>query len=179
MAVIGAALFLLGFALGVVAMSRTKVTVRDRGWKALLQRVQDWARAPGRVRVGVLDDTPKDAHDGKPGSASLVEVAAIHEFGAPAANIPERSFIRATVDIERDEIQKLQGAVARRVVKDAITARQGLGQIGAKVVAMMRRRIRAGIAPPLQPATIERKGSSKPLIDTRQLVSSLTWKVAA
>ena len=35
----------------------------------------------------------------------------------------------------------------------------------------------AGIAPPLKPATIARKGSSTPLINTGQLRSAITWRV--
>ena len=70
----------------------SRVTVKDNGAAALLARAK--TLAAGRVvRVGVLDDAPKDPHKGeKPSGMSLLEVAAVHEFGAPAAGIPQRSF---------------------------------------------------------------------------------------
>ena len=40
---------------------------------------------------------------------TLGEVAAIHEFGDPSNNIPERSFLRDTLEIKKDEIYLVTG----------------------------------------------------------------------
>ena len=155
----------------------SRVTVKDNGAAALLARAK--TLAAGRVvRVGVLADAAKEERPGeKPSGMTLLEVAAAHEFGAPAAGIPQRSFIRATIDLHRDEIAQLQIALARRVIAGELTADQALDQLGAKVASWCQVRIAEGIAPALHPDTIERKGSSTPLVDTGQLRSSITWKV--
>lgn len=170
-------------------MSTTKVTDTDRGARELLARVR--ALAGGRtVRAGVLSDVPKreDSQRGKHSkkarirekvarraAPSLLEVAIIHEFGA--GPVPARSFIRATLDEGRSEILKLQVHLAQQVLLGKLTPDEALGQLGAKVAGWMRQRIADGIAPPLAAATIKRKGSSVPLINTGQLRSALTWAV--
>ena len=64
--------------------------------------------------------------------------------------------------------------------------RRALGILGAKAQADIQARIRAGIAPPLAASTLRRKlaltrkgakGEPKPLIDTGQLVASITYRV--
>lgn len=168
------------------------VRVADHGANALLARAK--ALAEGlRVRVGVLDDGAK--REKRPRAAqskkarvrakaaaqtraqrlSLLEVAAIHEFGAGA--VPQRSFIRATIDAHKGDIEAEIKNLARGVVSGRIDARQALDMLGQKVAGWCQARIAAGIAPPLKPATIARKGSSTPLINTGQLRSAITWRV--
>ncbi len=167
-----------------------KVTDDDSGLRELRARLA--ALKGARVRVGVLADAPKreprGAHSKKARvrakvekraagarQLSLIEVAAIHEFGA--GHVPARSFIRATIDERRADIAKLQVLVGKQILAGKITSEQGLATIGAKVAGWMKERIAAGIAPPLKPRTIKRKKSSKPLIDTGQLRSSITYAV--
>ena len=174
--------------------------VTDTGTSAeFLARVRSLAAGP-KVRVGVLADAPK--REEKPGqrgkhakkartrakvakregaaarqAKTLLEVAIIHEFGG--GHVPARSFIRATVDEKKAEIEKLQLALAKQVLAGKITRDQALAQLGAKVAAWCQARIVAGIAPPLRPATIKRKGGKKstPLILTGQLKSAITFAV--
>lgn len=145
----------------------------DHGFLRLADRLAKKAR----VRVGILADEPKETEDGDTSPLSLVEIAAIHEFGAPAAGIPQRSFIRGTVDEKRHEIEQLQFAQAKRIVLGQVDPDHAVEQLGAKVAAMMQRRIAQGIPPPNAPETVERKGSSTPLIDTGQLRSSLSYEL--
>lgn len=154
-----------------------KVTDTDRGAKAMLERIRALAASKRRVRVGILSDSPKKARQGGAGKLSLLEVAILHEFGAPAAGIPQRSFIRATIDERAADIAKLQLALAKRVAGGEITEEQALGQLGAKVAAWIKTRIASGIAPANAASTIAKKGSSKPLVDTGQLRSSITHVV--
>lgn len=158
-------------------MTPTRVTDTDRGAKALMQRLRALASSSRRVRVGILSDSPKKAREGAAGKLSLVEVAALHEFGAPEANIPQRSFIRATMDERKADIERLLVVVATRVAKGELTEEQGLQQVGAKVAGWIKARIAQGIAPPLAESTVAAKGSSMPLVDTGQLRSSITHAV--
>ena len=161
-----------------------RVTDTDHGAKAMRERIAALAASTARVRVGVLVDAPKREHDGAESSRSsessgptLVEVAGWHEFGAPDANIPQRSFIRGTVDEKRADIERLEAVLLENVVTGKITEAQALDQLGAKVAGMIQTRISQGIQPALAQATIDRKKSSTPLIDTGQLRSSITWAV--
>lgn len=153
----------------------SRVTIKDRGAKALLERARELAQG-AKVRVGVLNDQPKKEREGS-SKLSLVEVAAIHEFGAPGADIPQRSFIRATVDEKASEIQALQVSLAGQIIAGEVTPDAALEMLGAKVAAMCQARIAQGIGPALHPDTIAKKGSSKPLVDTGQLRSSITYEV--
>lgn len=163
----------------------SSVIIKDNGAAALLKNARA-LRDGARVRVGILADAPKrEAHrqkkakrSGSVGRMSLVEIAALHEFGAPGAGIPQRSFIRATVDSHREEIDALQKALALKILKSEIDHAAALELLGAKVAAMVQARIAEGIAPALKPETIRRKKSSKPLVDTGQLKSAVTWKAA-
>ena len=158
-------------------MSTTKVTDTDRGAGELVKRLRALAQSTRRVKVGILSDAPKKARKGSAGKLSLLEVAIVHEFGAPAANIPQRSFIRATIDERAADIARLQRVVAQRVAMGKITEEQGLAQIGAKVAGWIKARIADGIAPPLAESTVRRKKSTKPLVDTGQLRSAITHAV--
>jgi phage gpG-like protein len=158
-------------------MSATAVTDTDRGAQAMVSRLRALAQSTRRVKVGILGDSPKKAREGATGKLSLLEVAALHEFGAPEAGIPQRSFIRATIDEKRVDIERLQFALAKRVALGEITEEQALQMIGAKVAGWVKTRIAEGIAPALAPATVAKKKSSKPLVDTGQLRSSITHVV--
>lgn len=157
------------------------VKVSDNGAGKLLTDLKALSKLS--VRVGVLDEAPKKpgtAADGKAarGSrATLLGVAAAHEFGAPAAGIPQRSFIRATVDLKRAEIEKVQADLAAQVAAGKIDGRTALARLGAFVQGLVQQRIAEGIGPALKPETVRRKKSSKPLIDKGQLRSAITHKV--
>lgn len=172
-----------------------RVTVQDHGGAALLKRVRELSGGR-KVRVGILADKPKDAAPVKGSTSkkarvrakvaatkSLLEIAIIHEFGG--GHVPARSFIRATMDERAADIQRLQVAVARQVLSGALTAEQGLSQIGAKVAAWVQARIVAGIAPALAESTRRQKrrlggkGKDTPLILTGQLKSSVTFAVVS
>lgn len=151
------------------------VRVTDNGATKLLADLK--ALGAMKVRVGVLADEPKRDREGRGGRASLLEVAAMHEFGAPGANIPQRSFIRGTVDAKAAEIAAKQTALAKQVAEGELDPRVALERLGASVAGMVQTRIAEGIDPPNAPATVAAKGSSTPLIDTGQLRSSITWQV--
>ena len=168
-----------------------KIHYDKRKWDEIRR---GFTTSAARVKVGVLVDSTHAAKETAKGAKqsqgiSMLELAAIHEFGSPAAGIPQRSFIRATVDGKRSEINEQIEAIVGRAIKsllarDSVTeesiresVKKSLGLLGAKVVSMMRATIRANIPPPLRPATIARKGSSTALVDTGQLINVLSWSV--
>ena len=140
---------------------------RDRGWNRVKRTIKD--RRVRYVDVGVMAE-----HDLRSDDVMNTFLAMVHEFGL---GVPERSFIRSTVDEKRLVYMKFIKALAGKVALGVMTKKQALMLLGAKVEADMKRTIRAGIDPPNSPSTIAAKGSSKPLIDTGQLVSSIDYEV--
>lgn len=117
----------------------------------------------------------------KPGtSTSALKVASVHEFGSLDGSIPERSYLRSTVKEQR----KKHRAMIDRAVLRAIKARRApdLRKVGLAAVNDVKMKIRSFIAPVLKESTIRRKtkqGKRKetPLINTGQLINSITSKI--
>jgi hypothetical protein len=146
-----------------------RISVVDKGWKKLLDRLKD----PVRTKVGVIGEAASTEHDG----ITNAELGAIHEFGAPGANIPARSFLRASLMSKLDEMKPIQQSIAKGIVEGHMTSERGSGILGAWGAGQVKRFIADGqVTPPDEPATVERKGSSKPLVDTGQLLGAISWE---
>lgn len=136
----------------------------------------------GYAKAGVLaSEKERDS-----GEVSNVDLAIIHEFGSPIAGIPERSFVRSAFTRNRQEYSATLKKLAAALIegKGVQTAEKILGLVGAKMAADMKAAITKGIAPPNAPAVYARKlakgsanGTPKPLVDTGQLLNSITWVV--
>lgn len=155
----------------------------DRVWQKIRAKLIHMRATNAHVKVGILASAGGGAVE-PGGDLTLIEIAAIHEFGSEAAGIRERSFIRATVDQKRDEIVQLQARVARQFLAEKITLEQALGIIGAWLAAEIKKTIveQRTAGPEDQanaPSTIAAKGSSTPLVDTGRLMNSINWQVLA
>lgn len=146
----------------------------DRGWRKLVTQFKAQKKG-ATVFIGVTRSEGTYAGKGKP--ISVGQVAAIHEFGAPKAGIPERSFIRGAIDANQGKIRRTLNRLALAVSRGGMSANMALGILGESVSQMIKKRITDGIPPALKPATVARKGSSKPLIDTGQLLNSIGWEL--
>jgi hypothetical protein len=147
---------------------------RDRGYQALLAR-SIALRASPVVRVGIQGAEASAPANGTDGLWDLVTLASVHEFGA--ADVPERSFIRNWFDENLPAIEAKFKALLLSALSGGITVKQAFEQFGLWAAAQIKIRIRHGIQPPDSPETIARKGSSVPLVDTGQLLNSVTYKV--
>lgn len=107
---------------------------------------------------------------------TLATVAAAHEYGAPEANVPERPFLRNTLKANLPKYKRLNVANVRKVIRSRMKEGVALGQLGAVAAGDVQRFIRNNPYD-IKQETKDRKGSSKPLIDTGQLVQSITYEV--
>lgn len=140
------------------------LTVDDTRLQAMLTRL---AKIPD-ARVGVLQS---EQHV-YPTGLSVVVNAAIHELGL---GVPRRSWLRDWVNPRRNEIRKrLSNAIQNIALREADPGRE-MGSIAAWAVGEIQQRIAGGIAPPNSFQTVAAKGSSKPLIDTGRLRTSISW----
>jgi len=107
----------------------------------------------------------------------VAHVAAIHQFGAPRAGIPERPyFSNANRTVKPKLLRVLVNNVDTKnmVVDQNIADKLGLVFSDELKAAITRLR-----TPQNKPQTIKAKGSSNPLIDTGLMRQSATWEVIA
>jgi hypothetical protein len=144
-----------------------RVVDRDNGYSRVLKNVRSL-----EVRKGVSVGVNEEPHAGSRGMTNA-QIGAIHEFGL--GKNPQRSFLRAWVDQnQRGWVSWLRERVRRWLLGNEAWAED----FGQYVVDGVRARMRLGIPPPLQDATVKRKhGGSTPLIDTEQLINAVEYQV--
>lgn len=150
----------------------------DHGWAALLKKA---AEDPQVVTVGLQGTKGSEEHSNS--EMPNAHIASVHEFGAVIEvngheiTIPERSFIRSTVD-KHNGYHDLIKQVGSSIIGGKIhSIADGLKVIGEKVTSDIKGAIESGLSPPNAASTIARKGSSKPLIDTAQMKNAITYDV--
>lgn len=160
-----------------------QVKVIDHGWEDIKARMDALRGVGAVVSVGVQGAEAAANHQHT--HLTVAQIATIHEFGKEIHQpkmrrtivIPERSFLRKTVDLYREAIARRQVLLTQGYVLGKLELKSSLELLGQYVVGLVKQRIANGIAPPNRPYTIAKKGSSKPLIDTGQLRNSITYKV--
>jgi len=121
------------------------------------------------VEVGFFEDAAYD--DGTP----VAHVAAIQEFGYAEGGIPERPFFRmANKLVKAKLLRMLKFSIDPKnmIITSTIADRSGIlfqGEVQKSITDMT--------SPANKAATIEKKGSSSPLIDSGKMRQSVTYKV--
>lgn len=110
--------------------------------------------------------------------ATVVQVGAKHEFGTN--DIPRRSFLKDSFEAESKEINKVIKDEYNKVANGTSSESRALGRIGLMAENISKGAFRSdgyGTWKPISPATINRKGSNRPLIDTGTLRNAITHVV--
>lgn len=157
--------------------------------KSATRKAKDNART---VRAGISGRGSKKQREAlKRGTAmrlarapSVATIASHNEFGYTPPGYkkptnPKRPFIRGWFDSNkgRQELVKMQRALGARRVKNLETIETSLKKLGVFAVGKIKKYIADGVPPPNAQVTIDRKGSSKPLIATGQMRNSITYRV--
>jgi hypothetical protein len=127
------------------------------------------------AEIGVLGGTHTDKESGK--TFDMADLAIVHEFGRDDGHIQERSFLRSSLEENKKTYKKQLAFFLRQAFRGEISYSDVLEKLGAVAAGGAQKKILDGPFKPLKEATIKRKGSSKPLIDTGQLLQSITWDV--
>ncbi len=146
------------------------VQVTKDGVPALLKAVRDLVKQ--EVLVGIPAENA-----GRDDEAPInnAELGYIHEYGAPAANIPPRPFLIPGVESAEGKFTPhLKAAAQAALSGDEGKIAQGLGRAGIVASTAVKQKIDEGPFAPLKPETIRRKGSDKPLLDTGQMRNAVT-----
>ena len=152
-------------------MSNNRVHVKDFGADHVLEEMSKKAI----VKVGVFGEDAEKSH--RQGQGTVGHIASIHEHGV---GVPRRSFIRDTIDENSVEIARRVVKMTQAVIINRVTLAEALDVFGLSIQGDIQQRMADGIPPELDERTKARKRdpNSKPLIDTGQLRSSVSYEVS-
>lgn len=142
-------------------------SIEFSGGDKLQKVLQEIAEKSGKARelqVGFMAGAKYP--DGTP----VAMVAAIQNYGAPAAGIPARPFFSGMVKEKSPEWGESLGEVLRANDYDSDIA---LKAMGLGIEGQLQDSIRKLDRPPLAASTIRAKGFAKPLIDTGHMLRSV------
>lgn len=157
-------------------MIRAKVTVQVKNsalMDRLLKEIPKLKKA--HVTVGFHDDAGQ-YEDG----TDVVEVALWNEFGTK--NMPQRSFIRSTIDQNIDKINQWREDALVNIIENGWPVKKALDSIGFNIQLLIQNKIKSNVPPPNAPSTTAAKrseGSSnwgRTLMDTELMIQSLTYR---
>jgi len=123
------------------------------------------------IRVGFQNDESSDE------GLSIATIAAYNEFGTE--DIPARPFLSTALDEARKEIASRFEDEMGEILEGNRTAIQAARRLGIFGATIVKKRIRDSQkwAEENADATIDKKGSSKPLVDTGEMLGAVTWAV--
>ena len=142
-----------------------------------------------KIKIGVLGN-----------DSELQMIAAVHEYGADipvtpkmrawfAGNgyplkssttvikIPERSFLRTGRDKNKGAIANKVKTMLPDVIDNNVSVDVFMNMIGQEYAGLIQKEMRNLRTPPNSRMTIERKGSSNPLIDSGRLLGAIKHEV--
>jgi len=152
---------------------------RDKGFKKAMETFRVVAEKP-YVQVGVMESAGEHKGPDNEESLTVVEVATFHEFGTET--VPERSFIRSTVDENFDSYVEKTKILQEKVILQAFDVKKALSVLGELIQSDIVKKIDSGIDPELADSTkkskiVNGKSGNTPLVDTGQLKKSVRYKV--
>lgn len=155
-------------------MAKKGVTDIDKGYKKIIQSIKDLG--VNGVNVGIASD--KINKEG----VSVAQYAYWNEVGVESKDgkgwkIPPRPFMRGWADSNKENIKQTMQSVAQAVSSGKIEAETAVERIGQYCQDGIKSYIRRGDFTPNSPATIEKKGSSRPLIDTGTMRNSIRYEI--
>ena len=129
----------------------------------------------GNMKVIVEIDPDKVYSTGE----KVEKVAVWMEYGADEFNVnyPARPFFRAGFDANIEKLKKLYEKRVDLIIVGNGTA-EALGhELGKYMVQKIKEVIENGEFAELAESTVKRKGSDKPLVDTKALLTSIRYRI--
>jgi hypothetical protein len=148
-------------------------TQTNPSWLQRLQR--RYSDAPKIVKVGFPEGT-EAVTVSYPNGTRVVDVAVGNEYGTD--NVPARPFMGlSSADITNQCVPILEQSAAALNNNNTQQYDQLLDAAGNLAAGIVKQQITDLRSPPNAQSTIERKGSSNPLIDTGLMRQTVTYKV--
>lgn len=161
---------------GGSGLTATIRIVRKGDAGAVIEKLAASLKGPTRVKIGFPA--------GEASSSNIMK-AIYNEFGTRGGRsgggwggpIPERPFMRNSVKRNEEKYRDQLRSAAKAILKGEIELENVLRRLGITGQYDIQAEITATLTPPNAPATIKRKGSSHPLIDTGAMRAAVTWKI--
>lgn len=141
---------------------------KDSGLISIGKMLKDLKKM--NLNVGVFSDA---VNTEEKTTTYVADYAIANEYGR--GHIPERSFIRSTLNEKQEEWSKLMGSVLLEAIEGKQSLDTGIYKVGAVARSDIIAKIDSNINPPNAPSTIKKKGTdkNKTLIDHGVLRSSI------
>jgi len=109
--------------------------------------------------------------------SEVARIAVWNEYGTPTSKhpIPPRPFFRNAINENRKQIADKVKYFSNLAVIGKITAAQAFENLGLYMQSIIRGSIKNTTSPKNADSTIAKKGSSHPLIDSGQMINSVTF----
>lgn len=146
-------------------------TEHNGGLKGFLERFKEIGKP--KVYIGV----PASKNGMHEGGINMATLLAIHVLGAPSRGIPQRDPLRPPLIANAQRYSDLLALGLRNALSDGTDPKLVYEKIGIVATNDVYDYFVTGNFKPLNQKTIDRKGSSKPLIDSEELRGSITYEV--
>ena len=93
-------------------------------------------------------------------------------------HIPERAFLRTGYDQNRDKVLQKAQMVLQDVVAGKVSAAEFYEAVGSTLRDAIKKYAIELDSPPNHPFTIDRKGSSNPLVKSGDMIEGIIWRKA-
>ena len=140
----------------------------EEALKALAKKLE----GATRVLVGV----PEGAGAYEDG-LTIATIAAVNNFGSADGKIPAREFLQPAINKGAPQYQRLAEIMIPKVLSGSMAMTALLEQMGNLAEGHVKQEITDFDTPPNAQSTIDRKGSSSPLIDTGALRQSIRYVI--
>jgi hypothetical protein len=154
----------------------SKYTFDDTGIRQIQSRIAKLTSMS--VKVGVVGPNA-DNTTPTGGDLAMWQLAAIQEFGTNDGHIPERSFIRKTLN-DLVWLRSLAQDAAKKVVMEGQSTEMALDWMGSVIATAIQRTLISNVPPPNTDATVEWKGHGDTLIGlTGALFDAISHEVVS
>jgi hypothetical protein len=128
---------------------------------------------PEGQKVGAPSKSKKDSSKPYKDMSEVARVAAWNEFGTPT--IPSRPFFRNFLHGSKQKYAEVQKKILAKVQEGSMTTKDAFESMGLWGQKGIRQSIRDMLTPENVKSTVKAKHSSHPLIDTSQMINSVTF----
>ena len=146
-------------------------TEHNGGLKGFLERFREIGKP--KVYIGV----PASKNGMHEGGINMATLLAIHVLGAPSRGIPQRDPLRPPLIANAQRYSDLLALGLKNALANGTDPKLVYEKIGIVATNDVYDYFVTGNFKPLNQKTIDRKGSSKPLIDSEELRGSITYEV--
>lgn len=148
----------------------------DPGFKNLIKSFK--AISNIEIKAGHFEKNGKSSAR-KKGKADNVLLAIVHNVGSPSKKIPARKFTAPAFDKNINKTNNLLDKTINSFLdkRNYQSLERNLNLLGKTMQQDIQQEIRDLKEPALKPLTIKRKGSSKLLIDTGEMLNATDYQV--